>query len=212
MICPLCLDPHSVLYDQDKFRNYFQCTQCSLVFVPRTELISVSDEKSRYEDHENSEVDPVYRKYLSEIIDAIVPYLSPEASGLDFGSGKTTLMADLLAEKNIQTESFDIYFHPNIDLLKRKYDFVILSEVIEHFRDPHKELQVLKELLNKDGYLIVKTMLLPDSKEKFQNWFYKRDRTHVQFFSQRTFEILENLFELGDVREIGKNLFLFRNN
>ena len=57
-----------------------------------------------------------------------------------------------------------------------------MIEVIEHLRVPAAELKKLKALLNPRGILFIKTKFLPE-KESFEDWFYKRDLTHVQFFS-----------------------------
>ncbi len=212
MTCPLCLSPETKIFDQDKLRSYYQCSLCSLVFVPRNELISTGEEKKRYESHENNEDDPHYRQYLVEIVESIVPFISEGASGLDFGCGKTRLMEILLNERGFVVDSFDIFFHPETEPLDKKFDFIILSEVIEHLRNPHTELRKLASLLNSGGHIFIKTKLLPTNKTEFSEWFYKRDRTHVQFFSEDTFLAREELFGLRDGKRIGKDLFSFRHN
>lgn len=206
MICPLCSSTETELFDRDKFRSFHQCRHCSLVFVPRTELISLDQEKKRYEAHENDEEDPGYRSYLAKVAQSISKNLSQGMKGLDFGSGRTKLLAHLIGG---DIDSYDVFFHPDESLKQKTYDFIILSEVIEHLREPALELQNLKKMLNPNGILFVKTKLLPS--EDFSNWFYKRDITHVQFFSSITFNFLSGKYGFRTAEKIGDDLFLFRN-
>lgn len=202
MICPLCRSD-SELFDREKFRSYFQCRVCSLVFVPRSEILTHAQEKERYEAHENS--GPGYETYLNQIISSIKPHLTDEMKGLDFGSGSSTYLSKTL--KN--TKAYDVYFHPDKSLLEKRYEFVIMSEVIEHLRDLEEEMRLIKTILKPGSLLFVKTKFLPE--EDFSNWFYKRDRTHVQFFNQKSFRKLSELFGFSGHQEIGEDLYLFTN-
>lgn len=206
MFCPLCSSTESVLFDQDKFRSFYQCRHCSLVFVPRNELISASDEKARYETHKNDEGDPAYHAYLSKIAEAVSRNLTPGMKGLDFGSGRTKLLARLISD---DVDSYDVFFHPHEALKQKTYDFIIMSEVIEHLRDLSDELQVINKMLRSDGLLFVKTKLLPEN--NFSSWFYKRDITHVQFFSEASFKFLSEKYGFSTGEKIGEDLFMFRN-
>lgn len=210
MNCPLCLHDESSLYDQDKERSFFQCSRCTLVFVPRSDLVSLSAEKERYDAHENSSESDGYRTYLTGIANAIHENLEPGSRGLDFGSGKTTLLENILEEKGHDVLSYDVFFHPDVHYMDQKFDFIILSEVIEHLRDPMQEMEKLSHLLNENGKFFIKTKLLPE--KGFSTWFYKRDITHVQFFSLTSFRYLSEKLSLKDAQVIGQDLFLFRNN
>jgi hypothetical protein len=200
MICPLCNCADHELFNRDKFRHYYLCSNCELVFVPRTELISQSVEKSRYEAHENSESDPVYYTYISKIAQDLRSHLKEGDNGLDFGCGRTKLLAKLLGPFNV--DSYDIFFHPDDSLLNKKYKFIIMSEVIEHLRDPALTIKNLKTL---SSTFFIKTKLYPQ-KEEFSSWFYKRDSTHVQFFNERSFDELK----FSDWKKIGDDLYMFK--
>ena len=210
MNCPLCSQIGATLFDQDKQRSFYQCPHCTLVFVPRSGLVSLSAEKERYDAHENSSDSEGYLSYLSGIADSIHQHLHPKSRGLDFGSGKTTLMENILEGKGHDVLSYDVFFHPEVPYTESKYDFIILSEVIEHLRDPFQEMAKLTELLHKDGKIFIKTKLLPE--KGFNSWFYKRDITHVQFFSLDSFKYLAQSLHLHEAEVIGADLFLFRNN
>lgn len=210
MNCPLCSHHEASLFDKDKKRSFYQCLSCHLVYVPRNELISPAQEKDRYGAHENNEESEGYIHYLSKIAGSIHGHLKPASTGLDFGSGKTTLLEKLLEEKGHDVTSYDVFFHPDVLFKEKKYDFIILSEVIEHLRDPYLELTTLKSLLKEDGLLFIKTKLLPE--QNFSNWFYKRDMTHVQFFSMKSFRWISVQMKFHEALSVGEDLFLFRNN
>lgn len=192
-MCPLC-GSDSELYHQDKLRSYQQCKTCELVFVPRSELVTSDAEKTRYDSHE---IDNYYQTYLSTIAAAIMPYRRPHERGLDFGSGKTTSLGDIIGN----VDSYDLFFRPDESLLLNKYDFIIMSEVIEHLREPHETMLRLRKLAPK---FFIKTKLLPE-KEKFADWFYKRDITHIQFFNEKSF----NALGFREWKKIGEDIYLF---
>lgn len=192
-MCPLC-GSSSELYHQDKQRSYQQCESCELVFVPRSELVTSEAEKSRYDAHET---DNYYQTYLSTIAAAIMPHRKTHEHGLDFGCGKTTALGDIIGN----VESYDLFYRPDQSLLTKKYDFIILSEVIEHLRDPKQTMDELKKLAPK---FFIKTKLLPE-KSKFADWFYKRDVTHIQFFNESSF----NALGFREWKKIGEDIYLF---
>src|SRR4051812_7872387 len=106
MICPLCSSPDLTSWSEDKHRSYYFCKECSLISVPRNELIAVESEVDRYKAHENNENDPHYRHYLSQIAEAITPYLKAGQIGLDFGCGKTTLLENIFVEQGYEVVSY----------------------------------------------------------------------------------------------------------
>lgn len=212
MTCPLCFSDALSLYAEDQQRSYQLCGECSLVFVPREQLITLEAEKVRYEAHENNENDSGYEKYLSGIVASILPDLSASSQGLDFGCGKSRLMEKLLKKEGHDVYSYDVFFHPEENLFLKTYDFIMMSEVIEHLRSPADELKRLKNLLNSSGKIFIKTKLLPESVEKFSSWFYKRDTTHIQFFSHNSLRKLEELYGFKGYEQVGEDLYLFRNN
>lgn len=210
MPCPLCFGHKDELFDQDKARRYFKCNDCGLVYVPREELVSPELEKKRYDSHQNSENDPGYRNYLKQIAESILPFLNEGELGLDFGCGRSKLMEEILKESGFQINSFDLYYHAQEELLQEKYHFLILSEVIEHLRDPREIMLKLKELLHPGGRIFIKTKWYPYDPQDFSQWFYKRDITHVQFFNESSFKELGCLLEMENIQNLGEDFYLFR--
>lgn len=209
MICPLCLQNNNEKYSADKLREYFLCQNCDLLFVPRHSLVSSIQEKERYDLHDNSADDPGYTHYLKRIADSIRDHLKKEGRGLDFGSGKTKQLASLLFP--LEVHSFDLYFHPDSELLKLQYDFIILSEVIEHLREPWETMFSLNQILDHEGAFFIKTKLRPQTETLFSNWFYKRDITHIEFFSMKSLQFLGEKLGRSKVEKIGNDLFCLSN-
>lgn len=205
--CPLCQNHHTHKYSEDKLRSYYQCPSCQLVFVARDELISFDKEKERYEAHENDASDAGYSAYLKNIADLITPFLKSGSRGLDFGCGRTTALASYLTQAGHKTESYDAYFFKNESIWDESYDFIVLSEVIEHLRGPRQEMRELAKRLKPNGKIFIKTKLMPNSKAEFDQWFYKRDITHVQFFSEQSMEYLRNYLAMDTLETIGTDLY-----
>jgi transcription initiation factor TFIIIB Brf1 subunit/transcription initiation factor TFIIB len=205
--CPLCDSAHSSEFSRDKIRSYYICSSCQLIFVPREQIISSDEEKKRYDTHKNSPEETRYRDYLAQIAGLMIPQMSEGSMGLDFGCGASTLLGDILISQGYPTDSYDLFYHPQESIWKKSYDFIVLSEVIEHLREPREIMQALKERLNPGGKFFIKTALYPETKEKFDQWFYKRDPTHVQFFQTGSFETLRNQLGMSLMKVLAKDLF-----
>lgn len=176
-------------YHRDKNRSYNQCANCALVFVPSEFHLSAEEERAYYDLHENSLEDPGYRSFLSRCATPLLEVLSPGSEGLDFGCGPAPLLATMLAEAGHRVELFDHYYAPNTGAMKRDYDFIASTEVIEHLSAPGDELQQLWRRLRPGGVMALMTKLVI-SRERFAQWHYIRDPTHICFFSAESFRWL----------------------
>ena len=83
--------------------------------------------------------------------------------------------------------NYDLYYFNLPELLERRYDFVTMTEVIEHIADPQSLLIQLDSLLKQAGILAIMTKRVIDQ-QAFSNWHYKNDPTHICFYSLKTFE------------------------
>lgn len=209
MNCPLCESSEAQDFAQDQFRPYFKCGKCSLVYIPREFVLKFDAEAERYQSHQNDERDLQYKKYLSHIVDGIKSTLKKSHVGLDFGCGKTKLLAQLIGEHGPQVDSYDLLFHPSIEIWSKKYDFIILSEVVEHLSDPRRDMLKLAGLLNPKGQIFIKTKIYPKDRGVFDQWFYKRDPTHVQFFDLESLTALGELLKMKGPKVLGTDLFQF---
>lgn len=205
--CPLCAGAKVTAYHSGQRRDYLQCSGCQLVFVPRRFHLSGDQEKAEYDLHENDPQDLGYRSFLNRLGQPLLARLKPRSQGLDFGSGPGPCLSLMLEEQGHTVALYDLYYANHPELLGSQYDFITATEVVEHLAQPLLELQRLWSLLKPGGQLGIMTKLVA-SPEKFANWHYKSDPTHISFFSVATFEYLGQ--QWGSAPEfIGADVIMF---
>jgi SAM-dependent methyltransferase len=208
--CPLCKATNANNICQDRWRDYFRCATCNLVFVPPVHFLSSEEEKSRYDLHRNSPDDKDYRQFLSRLFIPLRERLLPGSYGLDFGSGPGPTLSVMFEEIGYSMEIYDYFYAREPSLFTKQYDFITATEVVEHLHDPKKELDRLWTCLKPGGNLGVMTKLLLDC-EDFAHWRYKDDPTHVCFFSRSTFEWLATYWQ-AELTFANQDVILFNKN
>lgn len=191
--CPLCSTPNSGFYSEDLRRRYRRCRQCKLVFVPAEYFLSAADERTHYDLHQNSPSDPNYRGFLKPVLNAICDRVTPPARGLDFGCGPGPTLSCMLEEAGYQASIYDPFYANDPSVLDGDYDFISCTEVAEHLHYPGTVFAQLFSLLKAGGWLAIMTRQLP-AKDRFANWHYKNDPTHVCFYARATFAYLAARF------------------
>jgi len=196
--CPLCARGACTSFARDARRDYLQCGECALVFVPSEQHLSAAEERAQYDLHENDPADFGYRGFLSRLFAPICERVRVPAQGLDFGSGPGPTLSVMFEEAGYDMAIYDPFYAPDTGVFERRYDFITATEVVEHLHRPGWELSRLVGLLEPGGYLGVMTKRVTDV-AAFSTWHYKDDPTHVCFFSTATFEWLatENDCELA---------------
>ncbi|MEG3765825.1 class I SAM-dependent methyltransferase [Alteromonas sp. 14N.309.X.WAT.G.H12] len=208
-LCPLCASNLIQPYHQDKFRQFFLCQQCKLVFVDPQSLPSKAREKQEYDLHQNHMTDKGYCRFLQRAMDPVVSLVSPPAHGLDFGCGPAPVLATLLKQEGYRMSVFDPIYANNLEVLSsHHYDFITCTEAIEHFHTPAKELHCLTTLIKPGGIIVFMTKRVR-SLEAFSTWHYKNDQTHVSFFSDETFFYLGKKYGF-EVTLSGKDIVLLK--
>ena len=208
MSCPLCHSLSIKEYEQVGKINFMTCAECFLVFKAPQFYPSQHKEKSRYLLHENDVNDINYQRFVDPIVSAISKQYPPSSTGLDYGAGPGPVATKLLNDKGYSIALYDPFFHPNIEVLNIKYDFIICCEVIEHFHKPKKEFELLRKLLKPNGSLYCMTKLLPE-KSEFKNWNYKNDLTHVVFYSEKNLQWIKEHYSFSEVN-IENRLVVFK--
>ena len=193
--CPLCADKHTTHYFQDTCRDYWRCENCKLVFVDKTQHVNEVDEKLRYDQHNNSINDAGYCAFLGQLLEPLSQRLPESAEGLDFGCGPGPTLSLLLEQKGFKVDCYDKYYLPDEKLLKKQYDFISSTEVLEHLREPRLTLDRLISCLKPQAYLGIMTQLRPVP-EQFSEWHYKKDQTHICFYSADTFKWIAEHWDL----------------
>ncbi|KJY66994.1 2-polyprenyl-3-methyl-5-hydroxy-6-metoxy-1,4-benzoquinol methylase [Vibrio coralliilyticus] len=206
--CPLCHNPESLHYFEDQRREYLQCPQCELVFVNPEQRLDAKAEKAHYDLHENDPNDAGYRTFLSRVADPILERIEPGSTGIDFGCGPGPTLSLMLQEQGHNMSLYDLYYHPNTEVLDCTYDFMTATEVIEHLYHPDQIWQQWLNLVKPGGWIGLMTKMVIDV-EAFAKWHYKNDPTHVVFFSRNTFKYLAERDQLK-LEFIGNDVILLR--
>ena len=206
--CPLCQSNKTKNFYKESTREYSLCPNCDFVFVPKIYHLSESEEKARYDSHNNDPEDVRYRQFLSQLLDPLLERISNNSSGLDFGSGPGPTLSLMLEECGHKVDLYDKFYARNDSVFEKNYDFITATEVLEHLRDPMVELNRLVGLLKNNAYLAVMTELLTPQID-FSNWYYKNDPSHIGFFSKKTLNYLANYFGI-EVFYISKRVVFFK--
>jgi len=207
MLCSLC-GSKTIPFSEIKGRLFLQCTRCNSILLDSNFFLSPTDEKNRYGLHQNDVNDHGYQNFVSPILNAVKKDYKHTHTGLDFGSGSSSIISILLEEQGYTIRTYDPFFDPNDHVLKNSYDFITCCEVMEHFYTPFKEFSLLTSLLNPKGTLYCKTNVYDQSID-FDSWWYKNDPTHVFFYTAKTLEWIKNTFKFKSLI-LKKDLITFR--
>ena len=194
--CPLCQSKKLSLFHKDQHREYFQCSICSYVFVPSKYHLSESEEKLRYDTHNNDSQDSRYREFLSQLTLPLQEIISDGSVGLDFGSGPGPTLSLMLEEEGYQVDLYDKYYAKDESVFDKEFDFITLTEVIEHLSDPIFELKRLTSMLKPGGCIAIMTQTMTKEID-FSKWYYKNDPSHIGFYNQESLIFLANYLGLG---------------
>lgn len=180
MRCNLC---DFLLVDEDKF---LVCPNCGLKikkYIP-FEL----EEKERYLAHK---YDKNYQDYMYKLTN-FIDFKTHEI--LDFGCGQYPVLDKLY--KDCHFTYYDYYFYPSKEYEKKRYDIILLIEVIEHISDVGGTLEKLISLLTDNGIIYIHTKLY-NKETDFKTWWYQRDITHISFFNIDTFKYIASKYDLN---------------
>lgn len=187
MLCTLCHSDNLKAFHRDEKRSwtYFVCEECDFVFRDPESYLKPTDEKARYETHNNSIENEGYVKFLSPSVEILLPHLKEGDEGLDYGSGPGPILDTLFERKGFKVSNYDPHFQPNEEVLKKTYDFVTCTEVFEHFYEPNFEMRKISELVKPGGFLVIMSEHRRDP-EHFAGWGYRTDNTHVCFLNDES--------------------------
>lgn len=191
--CPLCRSQAELFYRE----VFFKCSTCKGVF--RSQRPQPTEERTRYEAHDNDVNDRNYQGFVAPITEAIKVNFTPEHRGLDFGAGTGPVISKILQDAGYDIQQYDPFFHNNDKLLEQCYHYIACCEVMEHFHDPYKEFKLLKELLLPGGHLYCMTYIYRDDID-FHSWGYKGDFTHIFFYKIETLEWIKDHFGFSELK------------
>jgi len=209
MNCLICNSVTQKL--EHKEITYYICDKCKFIFKSPNIYPNFQIQKKRYDLHNNSEDDINYQIYFSKFLYFILPVIGRNIKkALDFGCGKTSLLAKLLNEVDIKCDYYDPIYHPNNLSIDKKYDLIVSTEVFEHLHNPKEIFASLVEKIKIGGYLAIQTSFYPKDIEKFKKWYYHQDHTHIVFFTPHTFKILGDMYGCEIVNDNNINMIVMK--
>lgn len=209
MACVLC--GSKSIRSQLECSDYFACDHCDLIFLNPALRLSPEDEKKHYDNHNNDIHDPRYKKFVDPLFREIIQRSEPFDVGLDYGAGPGPVIAYLLENHKIKVDLYDPYFNSTVSKLERKYNFIYASESVEHFYDPQKEFLNIKNHLTENGFLAVMTHMHTPQID-FKNWYYRKDPTHVCFYSTKTMLWIKEEFGFRGMDVVSDKVVIFIGN
>lgn len=199
MKCSLCgRKTEKIMKIIDGVRIY-ECKNCRLGFVDQKKIVKKSLKKLyRLKEYRKEEKMIVSR--LNPIVGNIIRYKS-SGSALEIGSGHGLLSSLLLKKGNYELDVVEPYLTPHylegaiydlhrtdldrfLKINKKKYELIMMFDVIEHLKDPFTSLRKLKSILSKDGIFVIQTpnyQSLMQSMSKNWSWWMIED--HKWFFT-----------------------------
>jgi hypothetical protein len=211
--CKVCNTETTRIEDVKKSLFYYRCMGCGFVYLEDSHRVDAKEEKCKYDQHNNSLENEGYVQMFEDFIDlSIAPYLKNIKKVLDFGSGPEPVFSKLLERRGLEVEIYDLYYAPQKVYEGKSYDLITSTEVFEHLSKPLETLALLVEHLNTNGYLVLMTKFPPKEDKAFLAWWYRRDPTHISFFTPKSFEVMAEKVGLKVLKTINENIVVFQKN
>jgi 2-polyprenyl-3-methyl-5-hydroxy-6-metoxy-1,4-benzoquinol methylase len=206
-------------------KKLFECSSCQLVFaLPAPTSAELTHYYNTYWDGEFATVSPSTEQYyLAQSISRIryiKQYVNIEKNShvLDVGAGAGT-MADALKKEGVECHYNAVepdntqrnqlvkkhnffYAYREVDEIsnKKKFDFIVLSHVLEHVTDPHNFIEKLISFLNPNGSLFIE---VPNQDYKYKNII----EPHLLFFNQKSLlKCIESHGKIVNIISVGKKI------
>ena len=208
--CLICNGKISKLEDKQIKVTYSVCQDCGFIHKDKEYRVDREEELNQYSLHNNSFESVGYVDIFVKLINDYITPLNIMGDVLEYGSGPGPVLKELLIRDGYSVYDYDPFFNDNKEYLKYKYELITSTEVVEHFFDPLVEFAHLSNLLEQGGYLVITTLLRNMSITDFTDWWYRRDATHVSFYTLKTLEIIALRFDLKIIKTNNKNIIVFQ--
>lgn len=208
MLCKICEGETYIIYDEQFKMDYHRCQSCGFIYEDVKHHVNSLEEKEEYDRHNNSIEDEGYVNMFKRFIEAFEPYVTGKDL-LEYGSGPEPVFSEVLRRQGYHVTSYDPFYLPDETYKEKKYDLITSTEVFEHFVEPTIEVEKLVDLLKVGGLLCVMTQF-PKDDEHFKKWWYRRDPTHISFFTIESFNCLCERFGLDMVYNNNKDYMILK--
>jgi len=209
MKCKICNTISVSFEDTELKKRFYHCPSCNLIFLDKKFYVSTSKEKNQYDQHNNNLENEGYVKMFNDFLDFTIGN-SHIKNTLDFGSGPTPVLAELLKRRGLNVEYFDKFYQPKKVYENKKYDLITSTEVFEHIENPKETLNLLSNHLNTNGIISIMTLFHTNKQDDFLKWWYRRDPTHITFFTPKSIETMAKKCGLKLLKHDNKRVIVLK--
>ena len=210
MKCKICHCDTKTFEDVELKKRFFYCSNCQCISLDPTYYLASEKEHALYNNHHNSLENEGYVKMFEDFLDYFWDDLIGKEKSLDFGSGPTPVLSQLIARRGVIVDCYDKFYQPNKCFENQTYDFITSTEVFEHLEDPYQTLQLLAEHLKPNGLIALMTLFHTNDQVHFLKWWYRRDPTHIIFYTPKTLEILGEKCGLEVMKTDNKRIIVLK--
>lgn len=211
MKCKICQNNTETLFHPSLQKHYHVCENCELISLDATLIVNLEREKAQYDNHQNSLENEGYVQMFENFLNFFWDSLTyKDTLALDFGSGPTPVLAELMKRRGTKVECYDKFYQPQARLERNRYDLITSTEVFEHLDNPLQTLTLLTKCLKPKGLIALMTLFHPNNNEQFIQWWYPRDPTHITFYTLKTLELLGEKCGLRVIKNDGKRIVVFQ--
>jgi len=148
-----------------------------------------------------------YVNILNQLIEPVLPFLSPEMNGLDYGCSSEPALSILLKKRGLKCQDYN---PGNSTLIENEtFDYIFVNNCLSEFFLPAKELQKINNLLKPDGYLIIANEKWT-TPEAFTRLSHAKDNTHVTFYHTNTFRYIAEKYKLSIIESNNPRIVLMK--
>jgi len=211
MNCLICGEKLTRLEHPKTKEPYFYCHICDSYSKDESLFPTRKEELEVYSNHQNSLDQEDYVAYLKDFVhQSILPFHKGYRL-LEYGSGPTPVLSHILEKDyHFLVEKYDKHYEIEKEYLDLQYDVISSTEVLEHIHNPMPVFLEWISLLPVGGIISIMTLFHPKNPDDFFEWWYIRDKTHLLFFSEKTFEWIAKTLELQIVFTDHKRMIVFR--
>ncbi|MDD3342049.1 MAG: class I SAM-dependent methyltransferase [Sulfurospirillaceae bacterium] len=211
MFCPICKQPTTLFFHESLHKRFTYCGYCENISLEKTFLLTKQEEKEKYDQHQNSLENLGYVAMFEGFLDFFWGELTCQHFlGLDFGSGPTPVLSELMRRRGASVDCYDKFYQPNPIYTNKLYDFITSTEVFEHLENPLETLRLLSSHLKPNGLIAIMTLFHHNDKEHFKKWWYPRDLTHITFYTPKTLEIMGEMCGLSLLKTDHKRILVLK--
>lgn len=210
MKCPICKSGTEAFEDPQLQKQFFYCPICDCISLDTAYILSAEKEQSLYNNHKNSLENEGYVSMFEKFLDFFWEDLTCKERSLDFGSGPTPVLSYLVEKRGVKVDCYDKFYQPIRCFEDQTYDFITSTEVFEHLDNPIETLTLLANHLKPKGFVALMTLFHANDEAHFLQWWYRRDPTHITFYTPKTVEMLAKKCGLDLIKTDGKRIALLQ--